>query len=32
MASQRLGHIMITDTVALGDMVVFGVTATTLVV
>jgi CBS domain-containing protein len=32
MASQRLGHIMITDTMALGDMVVFGVTATTLVV
>ena len=32
MASQRLGHIMVTDTMALGDMVVFGVTATTLIV
>jgi Kef-type K+ transport system membrane component KefB/CBS domain-containing protein len=32
MASQRLGHIMITSTMGLGDMVVFGVTATTLIV
>ncbi len=32
MASQHLGNIMITDTMALGDMVVFGVTATTLIV
>jgi Kef-type K+ transport system membrane component KefB/CBS domain-containing protein len=32
MASQHLGDIMITDDMALGDMVVFGVTATTLMV
>ena len=32
MASQHLGDIMITDSMALGDMVVFGVTATTLIV
>jgi Kef-type K+ transport system membrane component KefB/CBS domain-containing protein len=32
MASQRLGNIMVTDGVHLGDMVVFGVTATTLIV
>jgi Kef-type K+ transport system membrane component KefB/CBS domain-containing protein len=32
MASQRLGNIMITDGLPLGDMVVFGVTATTLIV
>jgi Kef-type K+ transport system membrane component KefB/predicted transcriptional regulator len=32
MASQHLGHIMITDSLGLGDMVVFGVTATTLIV
>jgi CBS domain-containing protein len=32
MASQRLGNVMITDSLKLGDMVVFGVTATTLIV
>jgi CBS domain-containing protein len=32
MASQRLGHVMVTGTMPLGDMVVFGVTATTLIV
>ncbi|MFH1313515.1 MAG: cation:proton antiporter [Candidatus Eisenbacteria bacterium] len=31
MASQRLGNIMITEDLPLGDMVVFGVTATTLI-
>jgi len=31
MASQRLGNIMVTNSLALGDMVVFGVTATTLI-
>jgi Kef-type K+ transport system membrane component KefB/CBS domain-containing protein len=32
MASQRLGGVMVTGTMPLGDMVVFGVTATTLIV
>jgi CBS domain-containing protein len=32
MASQRLGGIMVTGSMPLGDMVVFGVTATTLIV
>jgi Kef-type K+ transport system membrane component KefB/CBS domain-containing protein len=32
MASRNLGNIMVTETMALGDMVVFGVTATTLIV
>lgn len=32
MASQHLGHIMITDTMSLGEVIVSGVTATTLLV
>ena len=32
MASQHLGDIRVTDTMSLGDMVIFGVTATTLIV